>query len=59
MAPRAKASSLVSAGLPSMRKPQGENGVASDLIAAFASSAFTSARLSVSALTRRSSGAGC
>jgi hypothetical protein len=30
-----------------MRKPQGENGVASDLIAAFASSAFTSARLSV------------
>jgi hypothetical protein len=27
MAPRVKASSLVSAGLPSMRRPQGEYGV--------------------------------
>ena len=59
MAPRVKASSLVSAGLPSMRRPQGEYGVATDLIAARASSFCTSARFSFKTLTRRSSGAFC
>ena len=54
IAPRAKASSLVSAGLPSMRRPQGEYGVSVDWMPAAASSLRTSARLSVKVLTRRS-----
>ena len=57
MAPRTKAGSLVSAGLPCTRRPQGEYGVASVLIAACASSFCTCSRFSFRILTRRSSGA--
>ncbi|MNZ93413.1 hypothetical protein D3C78_1124760 [compost metagenome] len=59
MAPRMNASYRVSAGLPSTRRPQGENGVGTDRTPALASSFCTSERLSFKALTRRSSGAPC
>ena len=58
IAPRTKASSLVICGLPSMRKPHGEKGVATVLIAARASSFCMSARFSLKELTRKSSPAG-
>ena len=58
IAPRVKASSLPSCGLPASRRPQGEYGVATVLIASFASSFWISALFSFKALTRRSSPAG-
>ena len=58
-APRVKASSFCSAGLPGTRRPQGEYGVSTDLIAACASSACAGGLFSFKVLTRRSSGAGC
>ena len=57
MAPRTKAGSLANAGLPSTRKPQGEWGVATDLIAAWASSFWISGLFSFKTLTRKSRGA--